>query len=287
LLLLVGIIVVVQYLSLRPPAPSAYIPPEQSQPPPFSDKPSIAVLPFTNMSGDPGQEYFSDGITDTLITDLSKIAGLFVIAQHSVFTYKGKGVKVGQISQELGVRYVLEGSVQKADDRVRVNVQLVDATTGGHLWAERYDRPLKNLFALQDELVREIVTALRVEMWEAELKRVQRMPSENLTAYELVLRGQEALNRVFLEINQAANAQARQFFEKALALDPTYAAACASLGWTYFNDWFNFWNLTPRNAGASGYAGTAGGRSGYLLAVVALHFRKHRCVAKKTGASCC
>ncbi len=212
---------------------------------PLPDKPSIAVLPFTNMSGDPGQEYFSDGLTETLITDLSKLSGLFVIARHSVFTYKGQAVKVEQISQELGVRYVLEGSVQKADDRVRINVQFVDGATGGHLWAERYDRPFANLFTLQDELIREVVTALHVEMLEAELKRVQRAPSGNLTAYDFVLRGLAALNRVSYENSQAANAQARQSFEKALSLDPTYAEAHAWLGVTYFNDWLFFWNFTP------------------------------------------
>jgi adenylate cyclase len=212
---------------------------------PLPDKPSIAVLPFTNMSGDPEQDYFSDGLTETLITDLSKISGLFVIARHSVFTYKGQAVKVEQVSQELGVRYVLEGSVQKADNRARINVQLVDGTTGGHLWAERYDRPFANLFTLQDELIREVVAVLHVEMQEAELKRVQRVPSENLTAYEFVLRGLAALNRVGYENSQAANAQARQFFDKALALDPTYAAACALLGATHFNDWLFLWNFTP------------------------------------------
>jgi adenylate cyclase len=173
---------------------------------PLPDKPSIAVLPFTNMSGDPEQDYFSDGLTETLITDLSKISGLFVIARHSIFTYKGQAVKVEQVSQELGVRYVLEGSVQKADDRVRINVQLVDGTTGGHLWAERYDRPFANLFTLQDELIREVVAILHVEMQEAELKRVQRIPTENLTAYEFVLRGLEALDRVLYENSQAASA---------------------------------------------------------------------------------
>jgi adenylate cyclase len=153
-------------------------------------------------------------------------------------------VKVEQISQELGVRYVLEGSVQKADDRVRINVQFVDGTTGRHLWAERYDRPFANLFTLQDELVREVVAALHVEMLEAELKRVQRVPTENLTAYEFVLRGLVALHRVGYENSQAENAQARQSFEKALALDPTYAEAHALLGATYFNDWF-FSGISP------------------------------------------
>lgn len=212
---------------------------------PLPDKPSIAVLPFTNMSGDPEQDYFSDGLTDTLITDLSKISGLFVIARHSVFTYKGQAVKVEQVSQELGVRYVLEGSVQKADDRVRINVQFVDGTTGGHLWAERYDRPFANLFTLQDDLLREVMTVLRIEVLEAELTRVQRVATENLTAYDFVLRGLAALYRAVYENSQAANAQARQSFEKAVALDPTYAEAHALLGATYFNDWLFLWNFTP------------------------------------------
>src|SRR5207245_1698105 len=129
---------------------------------PLPDKPSIAVLPFTNMSGDPEQEYFSDGITEDLITDLSKLAGLFVIARNSVFTYKGKAVDVAEVSRKLGVRYLVEGSVRKAGNRVRINAQLVDATTGGHLWAERYDRELKDIFALQDEVTQKIVLALKV-----------------------------------------------------------------------------------------------------------------------------
>src|SRR4029453_1058602 len=128
------------------------------------DKPSIAVLPFVNMSGDPQQEYFSDGMTDTLLTALSKLAGLFVIARNSTFVYKGKTVKPQQVSQELGVRYVVEGSVQKADTRVRINAQLVDATTGHHLWAERYDGELKDIFTLQDELTQKVVGALQVKL---------------------------------------------------------------------------------------------------------------------------
>src|SRR5262249_43508286 len=153
LLLLVGIIGVVQYLSMRPPAPSANIPPEQSQPLTLPDKPSIVVLPFQNLSGDPGQDYFSDGLTDVLTGDLSRISTLLVIARNSAFTYKGKAVKVQDVSREMGVRYVLEGSVLKADNQVRITAQLIDATTGYHLWSERYDRPLQNLLALQDEVV--------------------------------------------------------------------------------------------------------------------------------------
>ena len=138
---------------------------------PLPDKPSIAVLPFVNMSGDPQQEYFSDGITEDLITDLSKLSGLFVIARNSAFTYKGKAVKVQEVSKELGVRYVLEGSVRKADERVRITAQLIDATTGHHLWAERYDRALKDIFALQDEIVQKIVATLRVQSYRRQSKR--------------------------------------------------------------------------------------------------------------------
>ena len=135
---------------------------------PLPDKPSIAVLPFVNMSGDPKQEFFSDGITEDIITALSKIPKLFVIARNSTFTYKGKPVKVKQVSEELGVRYVLEGSVQRSGDRVRITAQLIDALSGHHLWAERYDRDLKDLFALQDEVTLKILMAMQVKLTEGE-----------------------------------------------------------------------------------------------------------------------
>src|SRR5262249_6707543 len=151
LLLLVGIIVSVQYLSFRPPTPSANIPPEQPPALPLPDKPSIVVLPFDNMSKDPEQDYFSTGITEVLTSDLSRISSLFVIARNTAFTYKGKATNVQEIGKELGVRYVLEGSVQRASDQVRITAQLIDATTGGHLWTERFDRPFTDIFALQDE----------------------------------------------------------------------------------------------------------------------------------------
>src|ERR1700732_550062 len=150
-------IIFVQHLSLRPPTPSASIPPAQPPALPLPDKPSIAVLPFTNMSGDRDQEYFSDGITDDLITDLSRLPGLFVIARTSSFTYKGKPAKLQDVGRELGVKYVLEGSVRKVGEEVRITVQLADASTGAELWAERYDRPLRDVFAVQDEVVRRIV----------------------------------------------------------------------------------------------------------------------------------
>lgn len=143
---------------------------------PLPDKPSIAVLPFVNMSGDPEQEYFSDGITEDLITDLSKISGLFIIARNSTFIYKGKPVKIRQVAEELGVRYVLEGSVRKAQKKVRINAQLIDATTGHHLWAERYDGKLDDVFALQDKVTQKIVKALAVKLTKA-MDRVQNFKS--------------------------------------------------------------------------------------------------------------
>jgi adenylate cyclase len=219
-----------------------------SSPPglPLPDKPSIVVLPFANMSEDPKQEYFSDGITEDLTTDLSKISSLFVIARNSAFTYKGKAVKVQDVSRELGVRYALEGSVRKADSQVRITAQLVDATTGHHLWSERYDRALKDLLGLQDEITQQIVANLRVEVGQAELERVRRIPTENLTAYDYVLRGREAFFRAFFDTTQKeANAQARQMLEKAVALDPQYAEAYAWLGYTYLLEWMQRWNLDP------------------------------------------
>src|SRR5262249_21374391 len=209
---------------------------------PLPLKPSIAVLPFVNMSEDPQQEYFSDGMTDTLITDLSKLAGLFVIARTSTFVYKGKAIKPQQVGQELGVRYVLEGSVQKAEARVRINAQLVDATTGQHLWAERYDRELKDIFALQDELAQRIVGALQVKLTTGEQGRIGRVPTNNLEAYDYYLRGMEYAGRLTKE----ANAQAQQLFEKAIELDPQFARAYMVLALTHVREWIWVWSLDPQ-----------------------------------------
>ena len=210
---------------------------------PLPDKPSIAVLPFVNMSGDPEQEYFSDGLTEDLTTDLSRLSGLFVIARNSAFTYKGKAVKVEEVSRELGVRYVLEGSVQKAHQRVRINTQLVDATTGHHVWTERYDREMKDLFALQDEIVQRIVTTLKLQLAVREQGVLVQKTTDSLEAYDYYLRGLEYSWRFTKE----ANMQARQMYEKAIELDPQYAAAYASLGSTYWAEWIFQWNLDPRN----------------------------------------
>jgi len=209
---------------------------------PLPDKPSIAVLPFVNMSDDPKQEYFSDGITENIITDLSKISAFFVISRSSTFAYKGKPVKIKQVAEELGVRYVLEGSVQKSSDKVRINAQLVDAITGHHLWAERYDRDLKDIFAVQDEITQKIVRTLRVEVTEVELERIRRIPTENLNAYESFYRGLEYFRRS----SKSSNIQARQMFEKAIELDPRFSVAYVSMGHTYRREWLYRWSQDPQ-----------------------------------------
>jgi len=205
------------------------------------EKPSIAVLPFMNMSGDPEQEYFSDGITEDLITDLYKISGLFVIARHSVFIYKGKAAKVQKVGRELGVRYVLEGSVRKAGSRVRITAQLVDTLTGGHLWAERYDRDLKDIFALQDEVTQKIVGSLAVRLTKREEDRLARKYTDNLEAYDLILRGLE----YYFRLTQEANAKAREIFQKVVDFEPQYALAHSRLGWTYLREWSLGWTQSP------------------------------------------
>jgi adenylate cyclase len=240
LALLLGVVLTVRYVSRLPLSSqsSVLVPQETQAALPLPDKPSIAVLPFANLSGDPEQEYFSDGITETLITDLSRVPGLFVIARNSTFTYKDQAVDIAGVSRKLGVRYVLEGSVQKADDRVRINAQLVDATTGGHVWAERYDRELQHIFALQDELTQKIVFALKVTLTPEEQARLRHDPTDNLEAYDYLLRGWAQVGRVTPE----SWAQARQLFEHAIELDPDYAAAYASLGYVYWTEWAGGWN---------------------------------------------
>jgi adenylate cyclase len=200
-------------------------------------KPSFAVLPFANMSGDPEQEYFSDGMTEDLITDLTRLAGLFVIARNSVFTYKGKAVKADQVGQELRVRYVLEGSVRKANDRVRITAQLIDATTGYHMWAERYDRELQDIFAVQDEIARRITRALAVRLTMEEKEHMEQKYTNNVEAWEYFMRGAE----LYRKYTKQDNGQARELFEKAISLDPQFARAYANLAATYRQDWTNEW----------------------------------------------
>jgi adenylate cyclase len=245
LLLLGSTIVIARYLSRPPLSTQSSALVTQAEPTsalPLPDKPFIVVLPFVNMSEDPKQDYFSDGITEDLTSDLSKISSLFVIARNSAFTYKGKAAKVQDIIKELGVRYVLEGSVRKAADQVRVTAQLIDGTTGGHLWSERYDRELKDIFAVQDEIRQKIVLALKVKLTPEEQERFKQVPTDNLEAYELVLRGTES----FLRITKEATAQARQMYEKAIELDPQYAGAYAALARTHFADW-GLWFQGPQS----------------------------------------
>jgi adenylate cyclase len=199
---------------------------------PLPDKPSIAVLPFVNMSRDPEQEYFSDGITEEIITALSKVPNLFVIASHSTFTYKGKPVKVKQVSEELGVRYVVEGSVRKFGDRVRITAQLIDALSGHHLWAERYDRDLKDIFALQDEITLKIITALQVKLTTGEMAHVIAKGTKNLDAFIKYMQAFELWNHLTKE----GNAQAKKVLEEAIALDPEYPRLHINLAWTHYYD---------------------------------------------------
>jgi TolB-like protein/Tfp pilus assembly protein PilF len=208
------------------------------------DKPSIAVLPFVNMSEDPKQEYFSDGLTEEIITALSKVPKVFVIARNSTFSYKGKSVKVNQVAEELGVRYVLEGSVRKAGDRVRITAQLIDAIKGHHLWAERYDRELKDIFTVQDEITKKIITALQVELTEGELARLAAKGTENLQAYLKLMQGREP----FYTLTKEGNVQARSLFEEAVELDPEYAAAYLYVGVTHWMDFMLRWSKSPKES---------------------------------------
>jgi adenylate cyclase len=189
------------------------------------EKPSIAVLPFINMSGDPEQEYFSDGITEDIITDLSKVSGLFVVARNTAFTYKGKTVEVPEVAKRLGVNFVLEGSVRKAGSRVRVTGQLIHGKNGGHVWADRYDRDLTDIFAIQDEITHAIVEQLRVKLLPQEKKSIQQTPTDNVEAYTFYLKG-----RQFMERSSKAYYQlARHMFAKAVELDSQYARAYAGI----------------------------------------------------------
>jgi adenylate cyclase len=205
---------------------------------PLPNKPSIAVLPFDNMSGDPEQEYFSDGLTEDIITGLAKVTGLFVIARNSTFTYKEKPVRIQQVSEDLGVRYVLEGSVRRSGGDVRITAQLIDALTGHHLWAQKYDRDMEDLFALQDEITDEVVTALSVELTEGEQMRVWRDHTRSLEAWEHMARGQSHFHR----FAKADNTAARRAFESSVEADPDYALAFAMLAWTHWMDAMHGWS---------------------------------------------
>jgi adenylate cyclase len=217
--------------------------------PSVPDKPSIAVFAFNNMSGDAEQEYFSDGISEDIITDLSKLSELHVIARNSSFVYKRSTVSIPEAAKALGVRYVLEGSVRKAGNRVRVTAQLIDSTTGGHVWADRFDRDLSDIFAVQDELTREIVSALKLKLTVEEKSRLARKHAVDMEAYHLFLRGRE---QVWLH-SRTGNSEARALFVRAVGIDPNYAAAYAQTAFTHVNDYVNGWSDSPDRSLQTGF----------------------------------
>jgi adenylate cyclase len=196
------------------------------------------------MSGDAEQEYFSDGMTEDLITDLSKVSGLFVIARNSSFAYKGRAVKVQEIGRDLGVRFVLEGSIRKAGNRARITAQLVDAGDGGHLWAERFDRELTDIFATQDEVVQKIVGALAVKLTRGEEERLRRRGTNNVEAYEFWLRARDLLGRG----TRDSIAQARAMHRRAIEIDPSFPAPHAGLAFAAMSDYVNAWAVDPERA---------------------------------------
>jgi len=223
-----------------PAAAEAPLAPAKPEP---SAAASIAVLPFTNMSGDPEQEYFSDGISEDIITDLSKIAGLTVIARNSSFTYKGRTADIREVGRELGVRSVLEGSIRRAGQRVRITAQLIDAASGGHLWADRYDRDLTDIFEVQDDVTRRIVDALKVTLSPAEKAQLADTGTSNMEAYDAALRGREIL--LGKAKNRETFEEAKAFFLKAIKLDPNFAQPHAGLGFAYMFDYQNRWSDDP------------------------------------------
>ena len=225
------------------------------EPPPVNgpesaDKPSIVVLPFTNMSGDPQQEYFADGISEDLTTDLSKISGLFVVARNSAFSYKGRQVDVRTVAEELGVRYLLEGSIRRVDDQIRINAQLVDGVSGGHVWAERFDGTMADVFALQDHVNREIVRALQVSLTAAERENLNRVETLDAEAYDTLLRGVEQYQR----FNAESMLQARRLFLRAAEMDPGYARAYANVALTYATEVNFYWARDRENSIRQGLA---------------------------------
>ena len=243
LALIVVTIFVVQHLTFKPPRTHASNPPQQKPTLSLPMGPSIAVLPFTNLSGNPQQEYFSDGISAQLIDDLSRIPRLFVIARNSSFAYKGKAFREQDVGKELGVKYLLEGTVHKANDRLRIGVELVDSSSGAEMWSARYDRPLKDIFAVQDEIVRRVATTVGLIVTTDQLN----MPhwwtpqTDNLEAYDDLMHAAQYSSRYTSD----DNARERWWSEKAIELDPKFADAYGSLGWTYFFDAYFQWTGDP------------------------------------------
>jgi adenylate cyclase len=226
--------VIVQHISLKPPRTSASIPPQERPELPLPNIPSIAVLPFTNMSGDPKQEYFGDGISNQLIEELSRLTGLFVIARNSSFAFKGKATPEHEIGRELGVKYLLEGSIRRTLDRLRIGVELVDASSGTEMWGQRFDRPLKDVFAIQDEIIGKVVTTLGLILKLDRLNRWVEVPStDNLEAFDDFLRARE-YGIATASWTRDDEIKVRRWLEKAIALDPNFAQAYAFLAYAYW-----------------------------------------------------
>lgn len=211
--------------------------PVENMLPPLPDRPSIAVLPFSNLSDDPQQEYFADGMTEDLITDLSKLSGLFVISRNTVFTYKDQAVKIRQVAGELGVRYVLEGSIRRAGNQVRINAQLIDASTEGHIWAERYDGTIEDIFALQDRVSNRIVSTLAIKLSQEEQEQFTQRETDNTEAYDTFLKGWEQ----YLQQTPGSYRKAITFFKQAIKLDPGYSRVYAALSLTNWQAWKSYW----------------------------------------------
>ena len=209
----------------------------ETKPLPLPDKPSIAVLPFTNMSRDPEQEYFADGMTEDIITGLSHLKWLFVIARNSTFTYKSRAVDVRQVGQDLGVRYVLEGAVRVSGSRIRITGQLIEAASGRHIWAERYDRQLDDVFAVQDEITASVVAAIEPHLYAEEGARIASQPPENISTWGLVVRAIGLISK----LGRQENEEARSLLERAITIEPTYAKAPAILSWAVWWAAYNYW----------------------------------------------
>jgi adenylate cyclase len=216
---------------------------------PLPEKPSIAVLPFDNLSGNPEQDYISNGFSENIITALSKIPEMFVIAQNTSFSYKGKPIKISQVSEDLGVQYVLDGSVQKTGTQLRVTAQLIDALSGHHLWAERYDRDLSDLFVIQDKITLNILQTLQVRLTSGETARLSKRGVQDLEAYIKVSQATEYLRRW----NKEANAQARQLAQEAIELEPKYPSAYKILAWTHMFDAYLGWSKSPKESMAEAF----------------------------------
>jgi adenylate cyclase len=249
---------------------------------PLPERPSIVVLPFNNMSRDPEQEYFSDGITEDIITDISKVSGLFVIARNSAFVYKDKTFNVPHVCRELGVKFAVEGSIRKAGNRVRVTAQLIDGLSGGHLWAERYDRDLTDIFEVQDDITQHIVTALKVTLSEAEKSLIIDGGTRDVNAHDLFLRGRELI--FGLKKDREMFDQSTTYFRRAIELDPNYAAPYAGLVMAYILDYQNHWSDAPeRSLGqADRFAGAAIAKDDqdpfahYVAAIVAMFMKDYK-----------